>query len=96
MQLDPSNVPDKYWFLIPFAEQWGISNGIIRDRLVEHASTDVLIDLVQKVAPYDEALDEWLAGPESKMRPTTIEYVAFSCLRLAVDMAKWHIKLRAG
>ena len=95
MPLDPINVPENIRFLVPSAEQWGLPDGVVRDRLIEHSSEEVLVDLVETVTPYIEIIDEWLVGTADK-RPVTFEYVAFSCLWLAVDMARFRLEQNHG
>jgi len=77
LRLDKRKVPRKFWPLLPYAEFW------MREHLVEQAPPDVLQNLKEVIASIDNALDEWLAGPEADVPNPSDEYVAFSAMRLA-------------
>jgi hypothetical protein len=47
----------------------------------------VLANLPAAVESFDEALDEWLGGPEAQSDEPTLAYVAFSILRMSADYA---------
>lgn len=86
--LDVRNVPEKFRHLIPLASKWGITDDLLRDRLLQRSSDETLEMLEKAVRPYHAELDEWLAGPESHSPEISDEYLAFSYLRLATDGAK--------
>lgn len=94
--LDASRVPDDLVQLIPLAEEWGIEDDEMRTVQVEDAQTDRLADLVQAFQSVDVTLiDDWLAGPESAAPEPSDEYVAFTTLRMAVDLAIWVLRNRS-
>ncbi|MEO2090216.1 MAG: hypothetical protein ABGY75_12045 [Gemmataceae bacterium] len=81
--LDPANVPPAFRSLIPLAEQFGVSDDLIRHDIVNKTTPEELSAMREAVLPLDAAFDEWLAGPESYSRSPSAEYIAFTCLRLA-------------
>lgn len=93
MTLDPKKVPSAVVALIPFAELWGIGDDYEREAAVKRASQEQLHGLAHCLDDIDQkALFEWLAGPESYDPNPTDEYVAFTCLTMAVDSAKQKLK----
>lgn len=91
--LNPKNVPVTLAELLPMASKWGIGDDIDREEAVQNASKEDLRELVRSIdAVADEDLFGWLEGPESKNLEPTREYVAFTCLTMAIDSAK--IRLR--
>jgi hypothetical protein len=91
--LDPNQVPPRLRALLPIARRWGLPDDGYRWDSVEKASLEELnsiIDVVDGVS--DDDLYGWLAGPEAKRLPPTDEYVAVTCLTMAVVQAR----LRAG
>jgi hypothetical protein len=87
ISLDRSLVPKLLWPLIPYAEIWGISDDLIREDFARMAGHEAVEELRLIVAPYEDALDEWLAGPDAMSESPSIEYIAFSCMRMAADGA---------
>jgi hypothetical protein len=85
LQLDRRRVPEKFWPLLPYAEFWGIADDLMREILVKEAPPDVQHNLKQAVAVFDNAMDEWLAGPESDNTIFSDEYIAYSAMRMAAD-----------
>ena len=83
--LDPSRVPVPLRPLIPLAERWGIADDVIRDDVFHQATASDLQHLVATLRLHDDALDEWLAGPEASVVPPSPEYVAFSAMRMGAD-----------
>jgi hypothetical protein len=65
LRLDRDKVPEQFWPLLPYAEFWGIADDWTRERLVKQAPADVRLNLKETVSAFDNALDEWLAGPEA-------------------------------
>lgn len=51
------------------------------------APADVLDNLRQVVERFEDALDAWLAGSKASRTPPSREYLAFSALRMAADLA---------
>jgi hypothetical protein len=60
INLDPQNVPIELHPLIPYAEQWGITDDVIRGNALEKASPETLRDLVEAVHKYVKPLGSWL------------------------------------
>jgi len=83
LRLDPKNVPRQFWPLVPYAEFWGICDDCERERLLEQAPPHVQANLNEVVATFDNAMDEWLAGPEADAPHSSDEYIAFSAMRMA-------------
>src|SRR5258707_7947431 len=85
--LDPKRIPKALWPLIACAEVWGITDDLMRADLVEKAGNAAITVLRATIAPYEDELDLWLAGPEASARHPSPEYLAFSCMRMAADGA---------
>src|SRR5689334_17743470 len=85
-KLDASKVPEKFQFLIPLAEQWGMIDAVARGILIDQASDEALAEMIESILPHYVALYEWLENDEAARAPTT-EYVVFTCMNLAVDTA---------
>jgi hypothetical protein len=85
MKLDQKKVPERFWSLLPYAEFWGIADDWTREDLVDQAPPDVQKNLREVVARFDNALDEWLAGPEADDNSPSDEYIAFTAMRMAAD-----------
>jgi hypothetical protein len=85
--LDPTRVPEQFRGLIPLAERWGIGDDLVREDCVMKATEAELTELLSIGSVYDAMLTEWLVGPESYSPNPTDEYVAFSCLGMAWDLA---------
>lgn len=85
--LDSARVPEQFRRWIPLAERWGIGDDVLREDCVTHASPEELTELLSFAEAMDTIYDEWLAGPDSYSTSPTAEYVAFSCLAMAWDLA---------
>jgi len=85
IRLDKTNIPPTLWPLIPYAEFWGITDDVMREDLIKHASSGDITNLVNMIEEYDDLLDEWLGGPEADNPAPTKEYIAFSAMRMAAD-----------
>jgi len=92
IELDPSRVPERLRKWIPLAQRWGHSDDGVRDEIVDGATREELDDLLALLDADEsdwDALTAWLVGPEAKTKvPPTEEYVAFTCLTMALDLAK--------
>lgn len=87
IRLDSSRVPEALRRWIPLAERWGVGDDLIREDCVEKATLEELDELLAWT-PDDAVLEAWLAGPESESARVSEEYVAFTCLVMAYDLAK--------
>src|SRR5690242_13515392 len=87
IHLDPSHVPEQFRRWVGVAERWGIDDDLIREDCVRKATPAELSELCAFGQVYDAVLTEWLAGPESYSASPSPEYVAFSCLGMAWDLA---------
>ena len=83
--LDPARVPMPLRALISLAEQYGISDDTIRADVFRKAGVAKIKQLKATLYKYDDAMDDWLAGPEALSDSPTEEYVAFSAMRMGAD-----------
>lgn len=94
-QLNANNVPDALAPLVPMAEKWGIGDDFDREAAVSHATRaelEALVHCIDDVS--DDDLYGWLSGPESFNPNPSQEYLAITCLTMAIESAK--SKLRKG
>lgn len=82
-QLKPDRIPKEFWPLIPYAEFWGVTDDGFRIDLTMDAPPEIWKDLRDTVAPFDQALTDWLAGPDADRPHPSLEYVAFSFMHMA-------------
>jgi hypothetical protein len=95
--LDPNAVPREAVPLIPLAERWGIGDDFEREKAVVNASDNELKVLAWCFESVDEKpIFDWLAGDESHNSKPTKEYLAFTCLTMAMYSAKTQLKKRGG
>jgi hypothetical protein len=87
IHLDPARVPEGLRPFIPFAELWGVGDDLIREDMVREAPHEAIAELKRVVQANDDLLDEWLAGPEADSANPSEEYLAFSAMRMAADVA---------
>jgi len=87
VRLNRASIAEQFWPLLPYAEFWGIADDWTREDLVKNAPPDVRENLKRVVAAFDNALDEWLAGPEADSPNPTDEYIAFCAMGMAADYA---------
>jgi hypothetical protein len=95
-KLKPENLPPALVELIPMAEKWGISDDGYREDAVRKASVaelEMLVHSIDNIA--DEDLYGWLGGPESYSENPTNEYIAITCLTMAIVLAKVLLKKRS-
>jgi hypothetical protein len=93
--LNPENIPPALRDLIPLAERWDIGDDFDRDHAISEASVAELRALVTAVTELDgEALEGWLAGPAAADPNPTPEYLAFSNLLMAFDLARLDLAKR--
>jgi hypothetical protein len=75
--------------------KWGIGDDIERELALDRASTHEIEELVHSTDHVtDEDLDGWLAGSESFNPNPSDEYVAITCLMMAIDSAKFILRQR--
>jgi hypothetical protein len=86
--LQAERVPDALRGYIPLAEFWGLPEDGAISELVEYAQPAELTELVQTVRCMTEELDGWLADNESHAGTPSEEYVRFSCLVIAYELAR--------
>jgi hypothetical protein len=95
MILDKKNIPEKLHYLIPYAEECGIGDDCYREEKVEKANDSEIIELVTIGNEIDDdILYKWLAGDEAKSLKPTLEYVAYTCLTMAIDSSRFEMKKR--
>jgi hypothetical protein len=89
MPLNPDKVPLVLALLLPMAEKWGIGDDFEREAAVTNASRQELESLVHCIDDISDAdLYGWLSGPESFNPNPSQEYLAITCLTMAIDSAK--------
>src|SRR5262249_18272714 len=89
-RLDASRVPERLRKWITLAQRWGHSDDGMRSEVVDGATPeelDELLTLLDADKSDWDTLHAWLAGAEAKAPPTE-EYVAFTCLTMALDLAE--------
>lgn len=93
--LNPANVPKVLVPLLSVAERWGISDDVEREENMRKATREELEEFVHSIDGFsDEDLYEWLAGPEAESPAPTPEYVALTCLTMAIDSARLQLARR--
>jgi hypothetical protein len=94
--LNSTKVPVEVVPLMPLAEKWGIGDDVYRVDAVEAASDDELLQLVNCLDGVEnqDALWDWLAGPEAQSPTPSTEYLAYTCLTMAMDTADSELKKR--
>lgn len=85
IRLDPEKVPAALRHLIPLAEGFGVSDDLMRADLVRKTPPAEVNKLRCAVQEHDVLLDQWLAGSESAAQAVSVEYLAFTCMRMAAD-----------
>jgi hypothetical protein len=85
LQLDEANVPLALRHLIPLAEQFGVSDDLIREDIIAKTPATELAAMRAAVAAHQSSLEEWLTGPEAQLPKLSAEYIAFTCLQMAAD-----------
>lgn len=83
--LNASNVPAALHSLVPLAEQFGVSDDLMRADMLSKCTADSLQSMRSAVHDHEDALTEWLAGPEASGPTYSAEYIAFSALLMAAD-----------
>jgi len=89
MSLNPDNVPSLLASILPMAEKWGIGDDFEREAAINNASRLELESLVHCIDDVSDAdLYGWLSGLESFNPNPSQEYLAITCLTMAIDSAK--------
>lgn len=83
--LDPSKVPPTLRHFIHLAQWFGKADDAERLKVLQASSPKMLEQLKAVVTENEDALDEWLSGPEARASRLSDEYVAFSAMRMARD-----------
>jgi hypothetical protein len=93
MKLNQENVPKPLRPLLPIAERWGIGDDFDREAAVAKASRSELESLVRCIDGIsDDDLFGWLSGAQAMNPSPSAEYVAITCLVMAIDSAKLKLK----
>lgn len=85
MNLDPNQVPQELHILLPLVEKFAVSDDGARLDLLENATEEEKKQLASILNEYEDALDDWLGGPEAEGPEFSAEYIAFTQLRMAAD-----------
>lgn len=91
-KVDADAIPFHLKRFISYAEKWGEQDIDDRERLVENATLEELQDLASLWGFCIGPISEWLGEPHVRAAAPTDEYVAFTCLILATDSARRHLK----
>lgn len=95
--LDPKRVPPALTSILPWAEKWGVGDDFEREALIKRSSREELESLVHSIDDVsDEDLFGWLAGAESHSMNPSQEYMAITCLTMAIDSAKARLRKGTG
>lgn len=84
IKLNPEAVPERLRSLIPDAELLGVADDVIRERVIQTLSTESLALVAARVRSVEAELTDWLADLSRRGDVHSPEFVAFSCLTLAV------------
>ena len=87
LSFERENIPAELWVLIPYAELWGVSDDLGREELVCKSPPGAIDDLCDAISQFEDELDKWLGGEEADSKSPSVEYVAFSAMRMAADFA---------
>ena len=91
--LDPKNIPSALIPLLPMAEKWGVGDDYQREEAISQASSDELERLIHSIDEISDAdLFGWLSGPEFRNPKPSDEYLAFTALTMAIDLARLRLK----
>ena len=93
MTLDPLRVPTQIAPLLGVAERWGIVDDFERELALRSASKAELQTLVTCLDTIDkDTLSDWLCGSESYATKPSDEYIAITCLTMAIESAKLRVR----
>jgi hypothetical protein len=77
--------PENVRHLAHYAAIWGITDDGFRSEFVRHAPSEMKQNLKWVVMSHEEALMDWLGGPESDSVTPTRSYLAFGAMVMASD-----------
>jgi hypothetical protein len=83
--INRNRIPANLLPLFDYAQFWGILDEVTRLRLVHQAPAEVQRNLKEVVTAFDAILDDWLVQPEETEETMSLEYVAYTALRMASD-----------
>src|SRR5437763_1567574 len=78
--LDPAKVPPGLRHLIPLAEQFGISDDLIREDLLAKTPPGDVETVQRFVEAHNDRFNDWLVGSAAIQPRLSPEYIAFTCL----------------
>ena len=82
-KLDPAQVPAAFRHLISLAERYGVTDDGYRSEMVASLPDSGRTELAQFLTDYDDALDSWLAGPESDGPTFSEAYIVYNSTLLS-------------
>lgn len=85
-KIDPNGVPATLRVLIPFAERFGFSDYSRMQAAIRSASKEDRDALKRLVRDNSNDLTRWLDENVQKGRPYSGEHIAFSAIRMYVEM----------
>jgi hypothetical protein len=77
---------------VPYAEKWGHQSPDTRAEMVDNASIEELHELASLWDACIGVISDWLAEPEVSAKAPFTEYIAFTCLILVVDRARYRLE----
>ena len=80
-----SDVPASVAALIPYARFWGVEDDGDVEDLLEDVPRALQLNFQEAVYSLEDALEDWLAGPEAQSQNPSPAYVAFSAMLMAAD-----------
>jgi hypothetical protein len=86
--LQPSRIPTSLHRFIPLAEKYGVHDDCYRDGVVYALDPAELAELERFLTDSDDSLDSWLCGEESRSSSPSPEYLTFTCLLVAAQLAR--------
>jgi hypothetical protein len=89
LRLDPVQVPADLRHLVPLAEKWGIGDDIIRNDLINKASSTEKRELHDSLYAPFERIAEWLTSFAG--HPLSAEAEAFMYMQTALDEMGYYI-----
>jgi succinate dehydrogenase flavin-adding protein (antitoxin of CptAB toxin-antitoxin module) len=94
VKLNPGKVPRPLVHLIPIVEKWALDGYIDAVSNASSEELEALVHCMDDVA--DDDLFRWLVGPEADHPNPSREYVLFTDLTQAIDLARILLEKRQG